>query len=184
VLDFHIALRSLLALGALWFVAYYLWRDYRHDSFREDMFSLRDELFLYAANGHIPFDHPAYTILRDRINALLRHGHDLTLTRLTLLLLIVRDSKSELTTRWEGAVAQLPVDTKEVMERFDVRVAIYVFQHVVYYSLFRYLLVRPLTFSIKVDDVIERPKVASGIQKLESETLAQEERELCRAATA
>jgi hypothetical protein len=182
--DVHIALRSLLALGGLWFVAYYLWRDYRHDSFREDIFSLRDELFLYAAQGHISFDHPAYVILRNRMNALLRHGHDLTLTRLVLLLVIVRDSKSEATIQWENAIAQLPSEVKEEMERFNVRVAIFVFQHVIYYSLFRYLLVRPLTFSIRVDNVIESPKVALGIEKLESETMAQEERELSRAATA
>jgi hypothetical protein len=47
-----------------------------------------------------------------------------------------------------------------------------------------HMMMRPLIFSVKVRKVIESPRVASGVGRLESETLAQEIRHLSRAATA
>jgi len=50
-----------MGLFGLWIVVNYLWRDFRNDAFREDIFSVRDEMFLYAAQNNISFDDPAYT---------------------------------------------------------------------------------------------------------------------------
>jgi len=52
--------------------------DARLDWFRQKMFSIRDEMFDYAADGNIPFDHPAYTMLRHQMNGFIRYGHQLT----------------------------------------------------------------------------------------------------------
>lgn len=65
----------------LWLLIYFGWRPYRLDNVRNDFFELRNELFLYAAHGGVSFDDPAYKMLRDRINALIRFAHMLTLTR-------------------------------------------------------------------------------------------------------
>ncbi len=40
----------------------------RLDCFRQNMFSVRDELFDYAAAGNISFDNPAYILLRLQMN--------------------------------------------------------------------------------------------------------------------
>lgn len=173
-----IALRSVLGLLALWFVVYYLWRDFRNDSFREDIFSIRDQMFLYAAQGNIGFDHPAYMSLRNRMNVLLRHGHELTLTRMALILATHDDMKSDLNAQWEAALQGLPVATQARLREFNVCVAIYVLQHVVFFSFFRYMTVRPLMFLIKIRKIIESPKVASGVARLEYKTLEQERRVL------
>ena len=53
----------------------------RLDCFRQKMFSVRDELFDYAAAGNISFDDPAYVLLRRQMNGMIRFGHRLTLFR-------------------------------------------------------------------------------------------------------
>lgn len=53
----------------------------RLDCFRQNMFSVRDELFDYAAAGNISFDDPAYVLLRLQMNGMIRFGHQLTLFR-------------------------------------------------------------------------------------------------------
>lgn len=177
-----IALESLLGLFGLWIVVYYLWRDFRNDSYREDIFSVRDEMFLYAADGNIPFDHPAYTLLRTRMNGLLRHGHELTLTRLLILLAVYDNVRSLSFSAWERAVEQLPDKTRERMKDFNLRINIFVLQHLVYLSFFRYIALRPLMFVIRIRDVMDRPHVTNTVERLETATL--EEEESCELATA
>lgn len=177
-----IAIRSVLALFALWIVIYYLWPDFRRDAFREDIFSIRDEMFMYAAEGNISFDDPAYTILRNRMNGILRHGHEFTLTRMALIMMTHGDAKPKELILWEAAMEKLPASVQDQMRDFNVRVAIFVLQHVVFYSFFRYIVVRPIMFFVKVHRVIESPAVASGVERLESETLEWEERRMVTAA--
>lgn len=182
-----IALWSVLALFALWIAVYYLWPDFRNDTFREDVFSVRDEMFLYAAQGKIGFDDPAYTISRDRMNGLLRHGHELTFTRMVLILATHSMEKPNVLTRWEAAVEELPPQTQAKMKEFNVRVVIAVLQHVVFYSFFRYMALRPVMFFVplrKVVEVVESPKVASGVERLESESLERDARLQARALAA
>jgi hypothetical protein len=179
-----IALWSVLALFALWIAVYYLWPDFRNDTFREDIFSVRDEMFLYAAQGNIGFNNPAYTILRDRMNGLLRHGHELTLSRMVLILATHTMEKPDVLTKWEAAVEELPNQTQAKMKEFNVCVVIYVLQHVVFYSFFRYMALRPLMFFVPLRKVVESPKVASGVERLENESLERDARLQARALTA
>jgi hypothetical protein len=170
-----VTIESLLGLFGLWIGICYLWRDFRNDSYREDIFSVRDEMFLYAAEGKISFDHPAYALLRLRMNRLLRHGLELTMTRLLILSLICDDVRSDSFNTWERAVEQLPDVTREQFKDFNLRINIFVFQHVLYLSFFRYLLLRPLMNGIRVRDVMEKPHVVTTVEKLESATLEEEE---------
>jgi hypothetical protein len=179
-----IAIRSVLALFALWVVVYYFWRDFRLDVFREDIFSVRDRMFLYAAKGNISFNHPAYTILRNRMNVLLRHGHEFTLTRMVFVLLTHGNTNNEAVLQWEAAVEGLPERTQASMRDFNLSVVIFVLQHLVFFSFFRYMMIRPLMFLVKISWVIESPKVVSGVEQLESHTQEQEARLLDRAAAA
>jgi hypothetical protein len=169
------ALSSLLGLFGLWIVVNYLWRDFRNDAFREDIFSVRDEMFLYAAQNKISFEDPAYTWMRGRMNGLLRHGHGLTLTRLLLLATICQDMNPPASLlAWEFAVEKLPSEVRDKLREFNLRTSIYVLQHVVYYSFFRYLLLRPLAIRVEVRKVIAKPKVVYSVEQLESATLEEE----------
>ncbi len=178
-----IALKSVLSLFVLWFFVYYLWLDYRLDSFREDIFSVRDRMFLYAASGNISFDHPAYTILRDRMNIILRYGHAFTLTRLILIRETHAGFKNDAIIQWEAAVAELPEDIQYKMREFNLCVIIFVLQHIIYCSFFRYILVRPLMFlfnPFKLDEMMDRPEVVLTVERLESDALEQEARHVAR----
>src|ERR1035438_863123 len=64
-----------ILLIVVWFG---FWSSVRIDSFRQNMFALRDELFDYASSGKISFSDPAYRLLRQSMNGFIRHAHRLT----------------------------------------------------------------------------------------------------------
>ena len=73
-----------LVLVVLWVSLFWLFRDYRIDVFRQNMFALRDELFDFASEGKIAFDHPAYRSLRAACNGYIRFGHRVSFITATL----------------------------------------------------------------------------------------------------
>jgi hypothetical protein len=173
---------SALGLFGLWVVVYYLWPDYRDDSYREDIFSVRDEMFLFACDNNIPFDHPAYTLLRTRMNLLIRHGHGLTVSRLLILSTLRRDVESETFVAWQRAVEELPEALGQQMREFNLRINIFALQHVVYRSFFRYLCFRPVMAvlslaGVSIRVVMTEPRVERTVENLESVTIDGEDRE-------
>ena len=85
-----------------------LWPSVRLDTFRQEMFAVRDELFDYAAAGKISFNDPAYRLLRQSMNGFIRYGHQLTFFRLCLTITRWRifDDKPDLSwaSKWEQAL--------------------------------------------------------------------------------
>lgn len=57
------------------------------DYTRQELFTLRDELFDYAADGHISFDDEAYLTTRTMINGVIRFTHSVSLTNWLMMLL-------------------------------------------------------------------------------------------------
>ena len=175
-----VALKSLLALTGLWFAVYYLWRDYRVDAFRDHVFAIRDRMFLYAAQGNISFENPAYALLRDRMNMMLRHGHEFSMTRLLLVIAKQPVTPTPKTfVKWQEAVDELPKPISEKMKEFNLVFVVALVQHVIFYSFFRYMFIRPLMpllNQFKVREVVDKPKVVRTFEQLETETAAQEAR--------
>lgn len=64
-----------LSVGLLHYLLYFVLRQYQIDAFRERLFSLRDDMFRYAQEGNVEFDHPAYGYLRRTINSMIRGAH-------------------------------------------------------------------------------------------------------------
>src|SRR5258706_13734181 len=81
VSDLAAVLQSATCLSLLAIVLLKYWVEARLDAFRQEMFALRDELFDYAAKGHIKFNDPAYRLLRQVMNGFIRYGHQLTFFR-------------------------------------------------------------------------------------------------------
>jgi len=69
---------SSLTLVAFIILVFELWPAQRVDIFRQQMFTLRDELFDFASQGGIKFDDPAYILLRHLMNGFIRYAHNLT----------------------------------------------------------------------------------------------------------
>jgi len=108
-----------LALSLGWVLVFWCVKNYRLDAFRQRLFALRDQLFDYAANGEVPFDHPAYQMLRTRINGMIRFAHRVSFLRLFLTVTVQQLSPDTVAVqsykRWQEAVETLP--SPEVRER-------------------------------------------------------------------
>jgi hypothetical protein len=72
------------AFGVIGLSSWWLWlqADYLQDSFRQKVFTLRDELFDYAASGKVSFDDPAYRHLRLLMNRVIRYTHRISFWQL------------------------------------------------------------------------------------------------------
>lgn len=148
---FATILESVVGLLAIWAFVFLFWKDYCLDSFRQSVFELRDELFLYAAQGHISFQHPAYKNLRERMNAAIRYGHGFTLARFVVALVQVRHLPNEESAVWEEAVEDLSEDRRNVLTQFRNRFA---------FSALRYAILRSFSLAVFVSCL----KAVSGLK--------------------
>jgi len=109
------ALFASFSLLGVWLLLYVLFKDYRLDSLRQRLFNLRGDLFDYAASDAISFNHPAYGMLRTRINRLIRFAHRFTSTQLLLVVTLHAPVDDDPLHEWKKAVET--VESAEVRER-------------------------------------------------------------------
>lgn len=88
-------------------------RKYRVDALRHRLFVERDRLFNLALVGALDFNDPAYVMLRESINSMIRFAHRINLVRVLVVQRLCRgttfDQRSEALRRdWENAVLALP----------------------------------------------------------------------------
>jgi len=120
----NIAASALWALVAL--VMFYAiargYTAYRIDAFREQMFSLREELFDLAASGQLQFDAPAYGMLRTTMNGFIRYGHRVNVVSLVIFVALVPEEQRSAfasdtpLVRLPCAIASLAPETRETLE--------------------------------------------------------------------
>jgi len=113
-----------LGLTLLWIVFYLGWRPYRLDNVREKLFQLRSELFLLAADGEVSFSDPAYYGLRNRLNAVIRFAHTMTLTRVILYGHGLTEEYHTEFQAWQDAVDNLEPQQRQKLIDIDRRTAI------------------------------------------------------------
>ncbi len=111
ITDLALVFQSVVCLTALAFVFLRFWAEARLDSFRQEMFIIRDELFDYAADGHIGFDDPAYRLLRRSMNGFIRYAHQLTFFRVCMtaieLKVVGQASEVNWSEQWERAIKKI-----------------------------------------------------------------------------
>jgi hypothetical protein len=78
------AIYSSIVLLLIWFLVAFLWRDYRTQAFRQDLFRLRNMLFEYAKNGNVEFNSTTYRLFRTHVNALIRYAYHMTFASLVV----------------------------------------------------------------------------------------------------
>jgi hypothetical protein len=106
---------------------------YRLDSFRQNVFALRDELFDYAAAGNISFNDPAYRLLRQSMNGFIRYAHQLSLFRLVFTFEIwkYRHEKSWADS-WEKALKNVNrLEVRRKLNEFHERSLVLVMDRIV-----------------------------------------------------
>lgn len=149
-------LESLICLAMLILLFLSLLPEVRLDGFRQDMFSIRDELFDYAASGRISFNDPAYRLLRQLMNGFIRYGHQLTFFRtcVTVFQFKVMHESNEMTwtTKWEHSLENIKdQDVRNALTAFHDRAAALVAVRLVLGSpvLIIFLLCAVLTMAIQ-----------------------------------
>lgn len=126
-----------LSLLAIWYAVFYLYKDYRIDSFRQKVFELRDRMFDDAAGGMIDFNHPAYCMLRRTMNGFARFSHKLSLLDVLALAFSVRvideemKQKYSFNVQWENATKNLEGDVHKQLDRYRMEMNSLLLSHVV-----------------------------------------------------
>lgn len=101
----YIALNTIFF--AFIFALLYFWgfRRQKVDVFRLQMFEVRDEMFDFAAQGGIDFQHPAYKLLRTTLNGYIRFSHAFSIC--LMFLAKVSESVKPFDAEWEEATRGL-----------------------------------------------------------------------------
>lgn len=113
---------SIALLGIVYLM---LWRSraLAVDWFRDKMFELRDELFDFASDGGISFDHPAYGVLRTTMNGFIRFCHRLSLLQIIVLALFTTRPLQEgvFNRDWKAVSGGLQTDVLNQLESYRGR---------------------------------------------------------------
>lgn len=117
---------SILFLVVLSLIVFKWWPEQRIDHFRQRMFALRDELFDFAADGHVKFDERAYVLLRNLMNGTIRYAHNLTPYRTVMSFLrwkCLSDGPANAWSQaWEQALKGIEdTETRTQLENFHSR---------------------------------------------------------------
>jgi hypothetical protein len=74
-----IAILNAVSLMLIVWLVFFAYQAYRVDKLRQDLFTIRDQLFDEALNGNIAFDDEAYKISRQMVNGMIRFAHRLSI---------------------------------------------------------------------------------------------------------
>ena len=173
-------IESIIGLLAVWVFVFWFWKDYCLDNFRQSVFELRDELFLYAARGYISFQHPAYINLRERMNAAIRYGHGFTLARFTVALAQMRHVPNEESAAWERAIECLPGDRRNILNDFRNRFSFCALRYAIMRSFSLAIFVSCLKALSGLKGAIKRrgtERVVTAVERVEAETIEDARRE-------
>jgi hypothetical protein len=115
-----------------------IWRcmaGFHDDNLRDELFTVRDKMFLYAFDRGIA-DTAAHEKLRLLMNSLIRYAHRVSLGRLLLLdfsrrVFKMRLSQPETYIDWERAVDTLPADEAEQMRKFHDQAMLVMMKHMI-----------------------------------------------------
>jgi hypothetical protein len=129
------AAMSVVISAILLLVLCCLYSGYRADNLRDHLFTLRDEMFLYALDHGIA-ETPAHENLRLMMNSLIRYAHRVSLARLMLLeisrrVLKLKPSLPATYIEWVEAVKALPPDGAERMREFHAKAMLLIMTHMI-----------------------------------------------------
>jgi hypothetical protein len=130
-----------------------LTHEQRVDETRQEIFGLRDELFLYAMDNGL-FDTDAYKYLRSLMNGFIRYAHRLSATRVIMMYIVSRFVAPPLpdsfSATWESCVATLDVSNRQKMLSFLKQHEIIIASHILHRSLILRTVIKAYAMLLKV----------------------------------
>jgi hypothetical protein len=148
-----VVILNLAAISALLYLFDYPYRRYRERALRDQLFCIRDRLFVAAEQGVLSFNDPAYGNTRRILNGMIRFAHNFTLWRTFLLVvadrlapaLLKNNEIDEYVERYSKCVDKLPAAAKDVIHQALAEAHIAVLSHMLHTSLFTF----PGTIALK-----------------------------------
>lgn len=128
------SISCLISFALIWILFFWCWRDYRLNRFRQELFSLRDELFDIARSGDIAFTHPAYQVLRTTINGTIQFGHKFGIVDLLACLTISVPEilqKESVRSKFSEQCSELDDKTKTRMQNIYDRMHVCIVEQVI-----------------------------------------------------
>ncbi len=146
ILEASLFIASVLCIWAVW-----SWglKPSLLNGFRQSIFAIRDEMFDYAADGGIDFNHPAYGTLRTIMNGYLRFAHRIPDLSFIVFVLLFERKKSKgihqnFMEKLEGEMRTLDWETKEKMSQYLKRTGVEVLKYMAFTSPLMLLVVIPI----------------------------------------
>jgi hypothetical protein len=119
---FELLIGSLGAI-ACWVLWFYFAKEQRVDAFREELFSIRKDLFLMAASGEISFESKSYTELRYLINGMLQFAHRISLptSLVAARLAEINPDKTNIYDQWKRSLDGAPAEVRAKLDSIHSR---------------------------------------------------------------
>ena len=129
--DVLTALHAAFALLGI-LVVVLLYRNFRVDRLRNNLFALRDDLFDFAVEANI-VNEPSYRQLRNIMNGMIRFSHRLSFVRLILaitleLVMIPIKNRINPIRDWEASLSSLSIENRTRLTQFHEQMGYYVFK--------------------------------------------------------
>ncbi len=123
--DNVMTLLLIVHIFALWGVWYFLIRETQREDFRQKMFALRDEMFVFVGENKLGYDNPAYTLSRVLFNGAIRFSDRLDIFTILVSRFMFRRQTNELSLIIDNRLSQslkvLDPDTKKVFQEYHHR---------------------------------------------------------------
>lgn len=123
-------------LVAIWYLYFWLYKDYAIDCFRQNVFELRDKLFDEASMGLVDFNHPAYCLLRRTMNGTIRYSHKISFVQMVFVSFLFKKQELEshnvsFEKKFENAISNLEDEAKERLSEYRKELINITFHHII-----------------------------------------------------
>lgn len=131
-------LLSVAGILSVWAVWSFGLKPSLTNSFRQRIFEIRDEMFFYAADGNIDFNHPAYGTVRTLMNGYIRFAHRIEFLPMLFLFLLkrkqIKKESGDFANKLNGAIQSLDSDVQKTMKNYTERTAVEAAKYVLWTS--------------------------------------------------
>lgn len=133
-----------------------LYRDYRIDKMRNELFMIRDELFDFAVAERI-LDQEGYRQLRRIFNSMLRFCHKISFFRISLsialvTLFVATADRKEPFQEWLKMIVGMPKYQQDKLKEFHLRMLIVMLRYMVSTS----IVLAPIAFALRIGGSLGR----------------------------
>lgn len=139
---------------SIWFLYFFLYKNYMIDYTRQQLFKIRDDLFDYAANQEINFDDEAYLTTRIMLNGVIRFTHNISLTRWLIMLTVTgkenRAYEKQFFESFSSSLNKLNNEQQKIIKTSIVMMHYVIINHLLNTSPLLFIVFKPVLFLIRL----------------------------------